>query len=264
MLNKLLRLERPLAFLDLETTGLNKDRDRIIQIAVTIHYPHRDPIAWASLVNPGVPITNQGSHHITDADVADAPMFKEIAPALAPKILEVDIAGHNVGGFDVDFLKAEMSRCGVSWLWNGHVVDTLSICRLKLPHTLGNAYKRFVDPAGIKDAHDAANDVIATEKVLAAQLNEFQDLPRTVKELAEFCLNRNPNAIDKKGKFVWDGDLPCITFGKHRGKSLQYIVQTDRKYLIWLINDAKDFPDDALLICAAALKNEFPVKTITA
>lgn len=256
MLNKILRLERPLAVLDLETTGLIPDRDRIIQIAITMHYPHRDPIAWASLVNPEMPIMNQGSHHITDADVVGKPTFKEIAPALAPKLLDADIAGHNVGNFDVGFVRAEMRRAGVDWPWNGNIICTLAICRLKIPHTLGNAYKRFVDPKGFEKAHDAGNDVAATEQVLAAQLAEFQDLPRDVKALAEFCSARNPNGIDKTGKFVWIGDEPCVNFGKHRGTSLRKV---DHGYLIWMIN-TPNFPDDAILIAGDALKGKYPTK----
>ncbi len=254
MLNKLLRLERPLAVLDLETTGFIPGRDRIIQIAVTIHYPTKDPVAWCSLINPGIPITNQGSHHITDTDVVGHPRFEEVGPKLAPRLLEADVAGHNVGGFDIGFLKGEYQRIGFPFPWENHIICTLMICRLKTPHTLENAFKRFVDPKGFQGAHDAGNDVSATEQVLAGQLNEFQDLPRTVKDLAEFCTNRNPNAIDKTGKFIWIGDQPCINFGKHKGKPMKDV---DRGYLTWMIN-TDNFPDDAILIAAAAMKGEFP------
>jgi len=256
VLNKLLRLERPLAILDLETTGLNANSDRIIQIAVTIHYPNRDAIAWMSLVNPGVPITNQGSHKITDQDVAEAPTFKTIAPALAPKMLNVDISGHNVERFDIPFLKAEMARAGVAWDWKGKIIDTLSICRIKDAHTLENAYRRYVDPKGFEGGHDAGNDVAATEQLLAAQLNKHQDLPRTIEELAEFCENRNPNRIDKTGKFIWIGDQPCINFGKHKGKPMKNV---EKPYFVWMIN-TEGFPGDAILIAGAALKGQFPVK----
>jgi DNA polymerase III subunit epsilon len=256
MLNQLIRLERPLAFLDLETTGLDAERDRIIQIGITMHYPHKDPVAWSTLVNPGIPITNQGSHQITDGDVKDAPKFSDFAAELAPRLLNADIAGHNVGTFDMKFMFAEMRRANVDFPWQNHIVCTLAICRLKIPHTLSNAYKRYVDPAGFEGAHDAGSDVAANIAVLAGQLREHQDLPRTVAELAEFCTNRNPNAIDKQGKFIWMGDEPCINFGKHKGKSLRKV---DQGYLVWMIN-TPNFPDDAILIAGDALKGKYPVK----
>lgn len=262
MLNQILKLERPLAILDLETTGLLADRDRIIQIAITMHYANKDPVSWSSLINPGVPITNVGSHRITNERVASAPAFKEFASEFGTKLSNVDIGGHNVN-FDIGFMRAEMSRAGVPWDWSGHVIDTLMICRLKIPHTLGNAYKRFVDPLGfpidvngLSSAHDAANDVAACEKVLFAQLKEFEDLPRTVEQLAEFCTNKNPNGIDRTGKFVWNGDVPCINFGKHKGKPMKDV---DKGYFIWLIN-TDGFPDDAILLAGDALKGKFPIK----
>jgi DNA polymerase-3 subunit epsilon len=260
MLNKILQLTRPLGILDLETTGLNAERDRIIQIALTMHYPHRDPISWSTLINPEVPILNTTAHRITDEKVAGMPTFKDVAPALAPKMVNIDLGGHNVE-FDIGFMRWEFARAGIKWEWRGHVVDTLKICRLKIPHTLGNAYKRFVNPAGIpigvnglSEAHDAANDVSFCEQVLFAQLNEFQDLPRTIPELAEFCANRNPDAIDKSGKFIWVNGQACINFGKHRGIPLKNV---DRNYLIWMINQA-NFPDDAVLIAGDALKGKYP------
>lgn len=262
MLNKILKLERPLAFVDLETTGINPNKDRIIQIAITIHYLHRDPIAWSTLVDPEIPIKNFGQHNITDEDVKGMPVFGQIAPALAPKINNVDFAGHNVD-FDLRFLKAEMTRANVYWNWQGYIIDTCQICRIKIPHTLNNAYKRFVDPKGIplkedgsQGAHDAANDVAATEKILYAQLLEFEDLPRTVKELAEVCINRNKDSIDKSGKFIWIGDEACINFGKHKGTPLRNV---SKDYLVWMIN-TPNFPEDAILIAGDALKGKYPVK----
>ncbi len=232
MLNRLLRLERSLVILDLETTGLNAERDRIIQMALSIHYtnPEREPVRWATLINPGIPITNTGSHKITDFDVQACkkcgcmaenhppsiceqftpwPHFEDLAPVLAQKFANVDIGGHNVN-FDIGFMRESFIRSGIDWKWNGHVVDTLMICRLMMAHTLENAYRRLVDPAGFKDAHDAANDVAACEQVLAAQLKEFQTLPRTIPELSEFCFSKK-DAIDKEGKFTWVNGVPTVT-----------------------------------------------------
>ena len=255
MLNKLLRLERPLIVLDLETTGLDADADRIVQIAITMHYPNREAIEWATLVNPEIPVLNTKNHNISDADLVGKPAFRELAPALVQRITEVDIMGYNVQ-FDIKFMKAEMTRAEVVWDWKGHIIDPLHIYRFKRGHTLSNAYKTYVDPKGFEGAHDAQNDVRATEKVLAGQLNEHQDLPRTVKELSAFCFPHPTNALDKTGKFVWQGTEAAINFGKHRGKLLRNV---DRGYLKWLT--ISDFPDDVKQIAEDALNGIFPTKS---
>lgn len=255
MLNKILNLERPFVILDVETTGLNPQVDRIIEVAVEKHYPDRDTAYWSTLVNPGIPIKNQGSHQIRDEDVQGKPSFDALAVRLAESLTDVDLAGHNIE-FDIAMMRAEMLRSKVQWNFNGHIVCTLKICRLKIPHTLQNAYKRFVDPKGFENAHEAGVDVKACREVLMGQLTEFTDLSRNVADLATFCENRSPNGIDKSGKFVWINDQPCINFGKHRGTPLKMV---DKNYLIWMIN-TPNFPDDAILIAGAALKGEYPKK----
>lgn len=255
MLHTILQLERPLIILDAETTGFSPEKDRIIQIGMTVYAPGKEPRHGSQFINPGVPITNQGSHQITDADVADAPRFEEMAEELARRLTNVDLGGHHVE-FDIRFLRASFIRAGVLWEWEGHIVDTLQICRLKVPHTLENAYKMFVDEKGFEGAHDAGADVRATCDVLIGQLNKFQDLPRNVAELAKFCANRDPNAIDKTSKFVWMDGQPCINFGKNKGTPLNKVPKS---YLIWMINSA-GFPDDAVLIAGDALKGKFPTR----
>lgn len=258
MLNKILRLERPLAILDLETTGLNPEICRIWQIAVTIHYPHRDPIAWKQNVNPEVPnfVAMVGEARVTAADLINEPTFKQIAPALAPKLLACDIGGHNANDFDLKVLMAEMRRAGVEFPWDNYPICTLRICRIKDGHTLENAYRRYVNPEGFKGAHDAGNDVAASEELLVAQLNKHQDIPRTIKELSEFCFSK-PGAIDKTGKFLWIDNIPCINFGKNRGRPMKDV---EKPYYIWMIN-TNGFPDDAILIAANALKGIYPTKS---
>jgi DNA polymerase-3 subunit epsilon len=258
MLNKILKLERPLAMFDLETTGINAASERIVQIAVTMHYPDKDPKVWMTLVNPEKPILNSGVHRITDDMVRDSPKFRDIAPVLAPSLLKADFGGQNVKGFDIPFLKAEMQRAGVPFPWDNDVIDTVLIARLMIPHTLANLYKRFVDKNGMPEntAHDAANDVQYTEQVLAGMLTEFENIPRTVPELAEFCIGRSADAIDKEGKFIWINDEPCINFGKHKGTPLKRV---DKGYLVWMIN-TPNFPDDAIIIAGDALNGKFPVR----
>jgi DNA polymerase-3 subunit epsilon len=258
MLNKILKLERPLAVLDLETTGLNPEVDRICQIAVTIHYPHKDPIDWSSFINPEIPILNTENHSISDEMVKDAPLFKIVAPALAPNLLKSDLCGYNIKDFDLKFLRVEMQRAGVDWPWEGHIVDPLFIYRFKKGHNLLNAYKEYVDVNGFSGAHNAAVDVAATIAVLIGQLNRHEDLPRTVKELSSFCFPRNENAVDEQGKFVWIEDEAAFNFGKWRGKKIS--DPTIRGYLHWMAN-LGDFSQEVKDIAQNALDGIFPVKS---
>jgi len=255
MLNKILRLERNLAIIDLETTGLNPEVDRIIQIAVTIHYVDRDPIAWSSLINPCIRILNN-QHGITDADVADKPRFEQLAPALAPKITNVDLMGYNVS-FDIGFMKAEMKRAGVDWGWQGFVIDPLHIYKMRQGHTLSNAYKHYCNPKGFEGAHDAGADVKATEEVLIGQFRHYPDLPRTVKELSSFCFPHPENSVDEKGRFVWINGKVAFNFGKFRGMLLE--DPECRGYLNWMINKG-DFSDEVKEIAQDVLDGNPPVK----
>jgi DNA polymerase-3 subunit epsilon len=264
VLNKYLTLIRPLAVMDLETTGLNPEVDRVIQIGLTIHYPDRDPIAWASYVNPETPILNK-QHGISDADVADHPPFRDMAPRLVTHLIDVDIAGYNVT-FDIGFMKAEMKRAGVDWPWNGHIIDALQIYKIKRGHTLTNAYLEFGGEDGnplppgseFEGAHDAGKDVAATEIVLRGQLLRFSNLPRTVKELADFCFPHPENAIDKTGKFIWVGGDAAFNFGKWRGKLLKN--PEVRGYLKWIAT-VGEFPEEVKNIAQDALDGNFPVKS---
>lgn len=253
-INKMLRLERNLAVLDAETTGLNCKIDRICQLGITMHYPHREPIAWCSLINPGIPILNTKNHHITDDMVADKPRFIDYAHSLAPRLLDADICGYNVN-FDIGFLREEFERAGVPWNWKNFIIDPMHIYRLKFGHNLTNAFKHYVNPNGFEGAHDAGADVWATEQVLMGQLSQHQDLPRIVKDLAAFCFPKDENAVDEDGKFIWVGKEIAINFGKHRGKMLRNL---ERNYLTWIVNN--EFSDEIKLICRKALAGVYITK----
>lgn len=260
MLNRLLQLTRPLAVLDLETTGINVMHDRIIQIAITIHYPDKDPIAWTQLVNPGIPIpaASTEAHGLTDADVRDAPVFTTMAGALASKLVNLDFAGYNVT-FDLRVLSAEMARANVKWAYaDAHVIDAAAIYFKRFPRNLEAAYREFVGPDSFK-AHDAGADVRATEQVLAGQLERYSDLPRTIPELSTVCFPKAANAdvgLDAKGKLAWQGDAVVLTFGKHRNIPLKKVPVT---YLDWLLEN--DFPEDFKTIIRQARTGTVPTRS---
>lgn len=261
MLNKILNLERPLASLDCETTGLKSDVDRIIQLSITMHYKDKDPISWKSFINPETPILND-QHGIKDEDVKDSPTFKDIADQIAKYLLMSDICGYNVL-FDIGFIKAEMKRANIPFEWNNHIVDGLQLYKLKRGHTLSNFYLEFGGENGeplpsdtdLSNAHEADFDVMMTDTGIRGILLRFKNLPRTVAALSGFCFPHPENAVDKTGKFVWsDGDA-AFNFGKHRGKLLK---NTPEYYLKWMVNG--EFPDDVKKICSDALDGIYPEK----
>lgn len=267
-LAKFLSLERPLASMDLETTGFDPDKDRIVQISLTMHYPHKEPVRWKSLVNPGCVIPNSEIHRVTDAMVVDAPRMEDLAPLLAPKMVNVDIVGYNVD-FDIKFLKAQMKRCGINWDWKGYTIDAYQLYRKMIPYTLSNAFKEFGGEDGsplppgqeLGDAHDASVDTAATEVVLRGQLLRFKDLPRTVKALMDVCFPAKEDWIDSKGKFMFINGVPHITFGKHvknNGGKPVPMQSVPRDYYKFMTE--KDFEPELKEIAGAAMMGVWPVQ----
>lgn len=252
-LETLLHLTRPLVLLDGEMTGLDCEKDRLIKLSCIWINVHLPPVAWSSLFNPECPILNSEIHGIADAMVADAPVFRTVAPELARRLLHVDLAGFHVT-FDIDFLKAEFAHAQVEWLWNGYMIDASIIYRQKEPHTLTNAYKRYVHAAGFAGAHDSEFDVAATEEVLAGQLAEYADLPRTVKELSEWCFPPVEHAVDKAAKLIWVGNEVALGVGRHTGKLLKTLP---RSYLQWMIKDDNNFSPEVKVIIREALAGRY-------
>jgi DNA polymerase III subunit epsilon len=270
VITDLLLIDRRLVVPDVETTGVVVGSDRILQIALTIYDPGKDPIHWKTFVDPQMAIPPEASHKhkITDADIAGAPTWEAIGPALASRLRRCDFAGYNVD-FDLKVLKAEFQRVGVEWDWEADgalVVDAKVIYFLKHPRTLVDAYREYVNIGGFEGSHDAGNDVAATIAVLEAQLARHADLPRSVAGLAAFCDNRRPDWVDRRGKVVWRGAEACISFGKHAGNSLRAMAgdragrSCGRGYLEWMASDKADFPADTKAIVRRALDGEFPAR----
>ena len=253
-----LHLERPLAVLDVETTGLNPEQDRIVQIAITIHYPHKDPIPWCGYVNPTIPIPPESTavHHITDAMVKDAPTFRTMAPKLAKALSGIDFAGYYVH-FDLKTIYAEMKRAGQLWEYeSAAIIDAHRIFQILDPRDLTSAHVKFCG-SKFEGAHGAAADVSATEAVLAGQLESHAEIPRDVKALGAYCFPKNPNALDGSGKFAWKNGEAIVAFGKKfNGTPLRLV---DKNYLQWMI--ANDFPADTKLIAAEAIEGRYPTKS---
>jgi len=272
-----LNLERPIATLDLETTGVDPEKDRICQIAITMHYLDRNPIAWVSLINPQQPSHPKAlaAHGLTEDKLKDAPTFPSIGKELAKHLLDVDIMGYNVV-FDIGFLRAEMKRHNIPFDWKGYTIDAYQIySKLHTRHLL-DAWLAYGGPGGnpmpegsnLEGAHDAGVDVLATEQTLRGMLLQHPDIPRTVKELSEHCFPPVPNAIDEsdgspnwRPKFVYnDDDVPCINFGKW-GRSGPYPMRkVPRDYYQFILS--KDFSASVKKLAQDALNGKYPQRNL--
>ncbi len=236
-----LKLKKPIAFFDLETTGINIVSDRIVEISILVVHPNGMEETKTMRVNPGCPIPAASSeiHGIYDEDVKDAPHFKEIAKTLAKFIEGCDLAGFNSNRFDIPLLAEEFLRANVDIEFNKRrFVDVQTIFHKKEQRTLLAAYKFYCD-RDLSDAHSAEADVKATYEVLKSQLDRYDDLENDIEFLAEFS-SFNQNA-DFSGRIIFNKDgEEVFNFGKHKGKKVIDVLEREPSYYAWMMNG--DFP----------------------
>ena len=233
-----LDLRKPLIFFDLETTGLSITHDRIIQLGYIKVMPGGGETAGNFLFNPEMPIPPESSaiHHITDADVADKPTFKQMARQLEQLFKGCDLAGYNSNRFDVPLLIEEFLRAGVRFdLSHVRCIDVQNIFYKMEPRTLIAAY-RFYCGKQLEGAHDATSDIRATYEVLQAQLDHYAgELQNDVQWLSDFSrMNRN---VDLMGTMIYDDhDRPIFNFSKHKGCLVTEVLQKDPNFYPWVMN----------------------------
>ena len=273
MIHTLLNLQRPLIVLDTETTGLDVQKDRVVELAFQLFQPDGDVKEWRSLINPGVPIPPAATriHGITDGMVQECrncrasmvdlvalckcedpkgwPYFKQIAPRLAKGFSNCDFAGQNPR-FDLRILAAEFARAGVEWSYAGaRIVDSGQLERLAVPRSLSHLHEKYV---GLKHdgAHGALSDVRAAATVIMKQLEAYDALPRDIGKLHEL---QWPGELDEGGRFRLVGGVAICQFGKHRGVPM-HDIPVD--YFDWII--ANDFPADVKALARDAKLGKFP------
>lgn len=237
MLENLLALERPLVVFDTETTGTNPRADRIIEIACVKVLPGGGREDFVRRVNPGVPIpaASTAIHGITDADVAGAPRFRDIAPALAAFLEGADLAGYNIAGFDLPVLRVEFLRAGVAFeVAERRLVDAQRIFFAREPRHLAAA-ARFYCQTEHAGAHGAMADAAMTLRVLEGQLERYAELPRSVGELHDlFCAGIDQD-MDPEGRFRLVNGEPTVNFGKYRGRLLRELARVEPGFLRWIL-----------------------------
>lgn len=247
-----LHLERPLVFLDLETTGLNTDEDRIWELGAIKLRPTLETTGFYSRFNPGIPVSEDAKAKtgIRDEDLAGERPFASLARMLHESLTGVDLAAYNGRKFDAKVLIAEFGRAGLTWT-PGLIVDPFAIWQRKEPRDLKNAIRRFFpDAADDGGNHEAAGDALGVVRVLAGQIAAFwPDAPGaairrfTVKELAD--AGRDPDWIDEEGKIALRNGVPTFTVGKHAGTP---ILDLPSGYVAWVLKN--DFPADTKRLIA--------------
>ncbi|MFD2697589.1 exonuclease domain-containing protein [Mesonia sediminis] len=236
-----LRLTKPICFFDLETTGTQIAKDRIVEIAVLKVYPNsnKESICWR--VNPEMPIPAEVTkiHGISDEDVVNEPTFKERAKALYEMIRGCDLGGYNSNRFDIPLLAEEFLRAGVDFdIKNSLAIDVQTIFHKKEKRTLEAAYKFYCNKELI-DAHSAEADTLATFEVLESQLERYPDLENNTEWLANFSAHKK--FVDFAGFIAYNKKQEEVfAFGKHKGKKVEEVFEKEPGYYGWIQN--ADFP----------------------
>ncbi|EID75580.1 3'-5' exonuclease [Imtechella halotolerans] len=236
-----LKLNRPICFFDLETTGTDVVNDRIVEIAILKVYPNGNKESKTWLVNPQMPIPPSATavHGITDEKVANEPSFKELSKQVHSMVKDSDLAGFNSDRFDIPLLAEEMLRAEIDFDMRNRVsVDVQTIFHKMEKRTLAAAYKFYCNKE-LVDAHSAEADTMATYEVLKSQLERYDELENDVKFLADFTTRKQ--SVDFAGFIVMnENDEEVFSFGKHKGKRVEDILEEEPGYFGWLLN--ADFP----------------------
>jgi DNA polymerase-3 subunit epsilon len=236
-----LKLNRPLCFFDLETTGIDVSKDRIVEISIFKVFPNGTTESKTWLVNPTIPIPAQASavHGITNEKVANEPTFNELASQVHNMIKDSDLGGFNSDRFDIPLLAEELLRAGVDFDMKNRVsIDVQTIFHKKEERTLSAAYKFYCNTS-LENAHSAEADTIATYEVLKAQLDCYEDLVNDAKWLSEFTTRKK--SVDFAGFIALNNEgKEIFTFGKNKGQLVEEVLEKEPGYYGWI--QGADFP----------------------
>ncbi len=255
-----IRLERPLIMLDVETTGVHPQVDRIVQLGLVKLYPEGEDTEWQTLVDPGMPIPPEATecHGITDSIIkaAQAPLFSAIAPVVAKGLSGCDVGGYNIK-FDLLFIRTELERYRRGWgdraLEGTRVIDPFRIFCQRQPRSLSDAVEYYCGEK-LEGAHDALIDARAALHVFLGQLERYPDLPRSVEELHKVYFETPAEGhLDPEGKLAWRYGEATINFGKWATVPLRKVEQG---YLQWMLNN--EFSTGVKRIIREALKGNYP------
>ncbi|MFC4263919.1 exonuclease domain-containing protein [Ferruginibacter yonginensis] len=232
----MLQLTRPIAFIDLETTGVNLSTDRIVELAIVKINTDGTRITKRRLINPQMPIPASSSeiHGITDDMVKDAPTFKQISNEVKQFLDNCDFGGYNSNRFDIPMLMEEFLRADLEVdLTNRRMVDVQHIFYTMQPRTLSAAYEFFCNKT-LVDAHSAEADINATIEVLEAQLKKYDKLGNSVDSILA-CIGEE-KIVDYARRFSFnDKGVEVFNFGKYKGMSVEDVLRKEPQYYDWMM-----------------------------
>jgi len=230
-----LKLNRPIACVDLETTGISITQDRIVEISIIKLHPDGRKEIKTRRVNPCIPIPKESSdvHGIYDADVINEPTFKDLANSIKQFLENCDLCGFNSNKFDFPILTEEFFRVGLDVNFRDrHLVDVQQIFFKKEPRNLTAAYK-FYCGKQLENAHSAEADAIATMDILFAQIDHYEDLTDSVEELA--LLSKGEDFLDYSRRVKLVNGIPLFNFGKYKDKSVTEVLKKEPQYYDWMM-----------------------------
>ncbi|MEZ5047714.1 MAG: 3'-5' exonuclease [Chitinophagaceae bacterium] len=230
-----LKLERPIACIDLETTGTSITKDRIVEISIIKLLPDGNTDKKTRKINPGMPIPKEASdiHGIYDEDVANEPNFKELANGIKQYIENCDLCGFNSNKFDLPLLTEEFLRAGIEVDFKKRkLVDVQQIFFKKEPRNLTAAYKFYCNK-NLEDAHSAEADALATIEILLAQIAHYNDIGDTVESLHTF--SGESDFLDYTHRIKLVNNVPVFNFGKYKDKAVAEVFKKEPSYYDWMM-----------------------------
>ena len=236
-----LKLNKPICFFDLETTGINVSKDRIVEISILKVYPNGNKESFTWRVNPEmkIPAVTTAIHGISDDMVANEPTFNELAPKVYELIKDSDLGGFNSNRFDIPLLAEELLRAEIDFdLKQNVAVDVQTIFHKMEKRTLAAAYKFYCDKI-LEDAHSAEADTNATYEILKAQLDRYDDIENSVEALSDY--STHSKRADFAGFILFNAeDQEIFSFGKYKGRTVEDVLKENPGYNAWIQN--ADFP----------------------
>jgi DNA polymerase III subunit epsilon len=236
----MLQLKKPLAVIDLETTGVNLGSDRIVEIAIVKIQTDGTRLIKRKLLNPEIPISqiSREMHGISNEMVKDAPTFKMVANEIKQFLDNCDLAGYNSNRFDIPLLAEEFLRVGLEFdFTHRRLVDVQKIFHMMEQRTLGAAYKFYCNK-NLEGAHGAEADAVATWEVLQAQIEKYPQLGTSVETIIT-CIG-DDNIVDFARRMIMENGVEVFNFGKHKGRSVVDVLKAEPQYYDWMMKG--DFP----------------------
>jgi DNA polymerase III subunit epsilon len=236
----MLQLVKPLAVIDLETTGINLSTDRIVEIAIVKILTDGKKIVKRKLINPEIPISeiSRDMHGITDEMVKDAPTFRQVANEIKQFLDNCDLAGYNSNRFDIPLLAEEFLRVGLEFDFSDRrLVDVQKIFHMMEQRTLSAAYKFYCNK-NLDGAHGAEADASATWEILEAQLTKYPQLGSSVDTIIT-CIG-DDCIVDFARRMVMENGVEIFNFGKHKGRVVAEVLKAEPQYYDWMMKG--EFP----------------------